>query len=114
MSTTAKSPNRSSFSMMYCILVLVCPNKRAFDISSIRSRAIFYAFALSLRLFNVVVVGFSRQTSLLWETGIPQKLWIVLPSVNLLAAIPVGAIHPMVNLNSNASSLIHLARNDSK
>jgi hypothetical protein len=33
----------------------------------------------------------------LWETGIPQKLWIFLPSGKLLAAIPVGAMHPMVN-----------------
>ena len=99
MLTTAKPQKNSSFNIMCYIPAFMCPNNRGptFFISSTRSRAMVNACALSLRLFSVVVFGFSRQTSLLWETGIPQKLWIFLPSGKLLAAIPVGAMHPMVN-----------------
>jgi len=44
--------------------------------------------------------------------GMPQKLWAVFPFGKLLAAIAVGAIQPIVNRYSRATSLMHFAKKD--
>ena len=87
---TAKSPKASSFSMMCCILVCTWANSLdpTLDISSMTSKAMVSTCALSLRILKVEAVGFSSILSPLWDTGMPQKLWIVLPLGKLLTAIP--------------------------
>ena len=66
---------------------------------------------LSLRMLKVLAVGFSRNLSPLCVKGMQQKLRMVLPSGELLAA-PVEAIHPRVKLNFVAISFMNFARND--